>query len=378
MPPSDPLRLALVITELHPGGAERCLVELATRLDRQRFAPVVYSLGPRPPENRQLLVERLAAAEIPLHFLDLTNAWQFFLGASKLAAMLREQRAEMVHSFLFHANVVAARAAEAADVKRLVTGIRVADPRWPRATVERWATRRANTIVCVSHSVADFCRRRGFPAQRLVVIPNGIDIARWRNAQPADLTQFGVPAGRRAFVYVGRLDKQKGLDRFFASLPFLFIELPDHDLLLVGEGDHAPLLRKLTQDLAAESNSRPRIYFAGWRANIPEIIAASDLLVLPSRWEGMPNVILEAMAAGKPVFASPAEGVLELLGAAAEQQTANFDEGIVPYKKMLSILSNPVLATELGRRNQERAIQQFSLENMVSQYERLYFSLAGW
>jgi len=378
MPPSDPLRLALVITELHPGGAERCLVELATRLDRQRFSPVVYSLGPRPPQSRQFLVERLAAAEIPTHFLDLESGWQFFRGVSKLAAMLREQRAEIVQSFLFHANVVAARAARKASVKRLATGIRVADPRWSRAVVERLATRRADAIVCVSQSVAEFCRRRGFPAKKLVVIPNGIDVARWRDAKPADLTQFGVPPGRRVFVYVGRLDKQKGLDHFFFNLPLIFDDLPRHDLLLVGEGDQESLLREMAQTITIMQGTRSRIHFAGWQSNTPEIVAASELLVLPSRWEGMPNVVLEAMAAGKPVVASRAEGVNELLGDAAAEQTGRFGKlGEYPAA-MEAILTAPSLAADLGRRNQERAIQKFSVENMVAKYEQLYFTLAGW
>src|SRR6185436_5399513 len=102
MPVADPIRLALIITELDPGGAERCLVEIATRLDRRRFLPVVYSLGPRPVADKDLLPRRLADAGIATHFLDLRRSWQFFHGVSGLAASLREQRAQIVQTFLFH------------------------------------------------------------------------------------------------------------------------------------------------------------------------------------------------------------------------------------------------------------------------------------
>jgi starch synthase (maltosyl-transferring) len=149
------------------------------------------------------------------------------------------------------------------------------------------------------------------------------------------------------------------------------------DVLLVGEGNDEPWLRELGRDCAKAYPNNPPIHFAGWQQDIPAIIAASDLLVLPSRWEGMPNVILEAMAAGKPVFASQAEGVLELLGEAGEQQTVSLDRDSDPYAKMLGILSDSTLATKLGHRNQERAIQQFSIENMVAKYERLFFMLTG-
>ena len=77
------------------------------------------------------------------------------------------------------------------------------------------------------------------------------------------------------------------------------------------------------------------------------------------------------------VFASQAEGVLELLGEAADQQTARLDRDSNPYEKLLEILGNSQLAAVLGHRNQERAIQQFSVENMIAQYELLYFTLVG-
>jgi len=163
---SSPRRLAFVITELEPGGAERCLVELATRLDRSRFSPVVYSLGPAPAEGKQTLVARLSAAQIPTRFLGFCRMRAYFAAVRRLAELLREQQAEIVQTFLFHANVVGAQAAKAAGVPHVVTGIRVADPRWWRTAVERMATASADRFVCVSQNVADFCRRRGFAAER--------------------------------------------------------------------------------------------------------------------------------------------------------------------------------------------------------------------
>src|SRR5262245_39902128 len=101
-----PIRLALVITELAPGGAERCLVELATRIDRARFSPVVYSLGPCPPPEQLLLVNYLAEHNVPIHFLDLTQPWHFWQGCRRLARLLRQQNAQIMQTFLFHANVL--------------------------------------------------------------------------------------------------------------------------------------------------------------------------------------------------------------------------------------------------------------------------------
>src|SRR5439155_4746020 len=116
--------------------------------------------------------------------------------------------------------------------------------------------------------------------------------ARWRDVPPRSLSELGVPYGRRVMLFVGRLDRQKGLDLFFQELPAIFRELPDHDLLLIGNGPQAAALQHCARRLRVQD----RVHFGGWRNDVPSIMAAADLLVLPSRWEGMPNVVLEAMA----------------------------------------------------------------------------------
>src|SRR5262245_30135900 len=97
-----PHRLAFVITELDVGGAERCLTNLATQLDPRRFAPVVYALAPRPTGKQLLLVEQLASASIPVHFLDgrsIRNAWTV---QRRLRDLLAQQQPDLVQTFLFH------------------------------------------------------------------------------------------------------------------------------------------------------------------------------------------------------------------------------------------------------------------------------------
>jgi glycosyltransferase involved in cell wall biosynthesis len=116
------------------------------------------------------------------------------------------------------------------------------------------------------------------------------------------------------------------------------------------------------------------VHFAGWQPNVAELMAAADIVVLPSRWEGMPNVVLEAMAAGKPIVATQAEGTVELLGLGALDQTVAIDDSHGMRTRIASIVSDAKLAADLGRKNQERA-KLFSIENAVERYQRLYRSL---
>jgi glycosyltransferase involved in cell wall biosynthesis len=367
-----PIRLALVITELAPGGAERCLVQLATRLDRSRFCPIVYSLAPEPSPGRRELVDCIRAAGIEAIFLGHNSPRRVLTAVRQLAAGFRQRPPDVVQTFLFHANVVGALATRRAGISSFVLGERVADPRRWRAWLERWAGRDAARVVCVSQSVADHCRRFGYPAERLEVIPNGIDVAAFAEAEPLNLCELGLPSGRCGIVYIGRLHQQKGLQSLLAAAPNFLRTLPNHDLILVGDGPE----RRSLEQLAGESGFGKRIHFVGWRTNIPSLLAASDLLVLSSQWEGMPNVILEAMAAGKAVIATRAEGVVELLGEQAEPQTVALRDGAGFATRIAELAADESTRERLGRMNQARAASTFSLAAMVQRYARLYETLA--
>jgi starch synthase (maltosyl-transferring) len=126
---------------------------------------------------------------------------------------------------------------------------------------------------------------------------------------------------------------------------------------------------------AAALKIHQRVHFVGYRANVPEILSASDALVLPSRWEGMPNVVLEAMAAGKPVVATDVEGVSEALGPATAQQVVRPGHAEAFAAKLNLILGDAALADALGRENQQRVRASLSIDAMVDAYQRLYASL---
>lgn len=170
---------------------------------------------------------------------------------------------------------------------------------------------------------------------------------------------------------MGRLTPQKGLLWLIETAPRWLDKLPDCDLLLVGKGPQRNRLERLSARLGISD----RVHFAGWQANVPEILAASRLLVLPSRWEGMPNVILQAMATGLPVLATNVEGVAELLGEWAEKQTVTFGNSQLLVEKLFAIMSAPGLATQLANGNRIRAANDFTLARMVAAYETLWESL---
>jgi glycosyltransferase involved in cell wall biosynthesis len=148
-------------------------------------------------------------------------------------------------------------------------------------------------------------------------------------------------------------------------------QCPDCDLILAGDGPQREVLEKTADDRGLAD----RVHFLGFRTDVPRILARSEMLVLPSRWEGMPNVVLEAMAAGLPVVATAVEGVLELLGDEAEQQAVAPDDLEAFAANITRLLSDRDLAGRLGQENCSRVTTHFQINQMVDRYETLWDEL---
>jgi len=368
-----PAKLALVITSLEVGGAETCLTNLALRVDRARFTPHVYSLAAAPKNTR--LIDQLAAAEVPVTYLGASAAWQLPPTVSRLRARLAVDAIEIVQSFLFHANVVCGLATARRPQIPLVLGFRVAEHKRLRLLLEIWTGRRAAAAVCVSDSVREFYEAQGFRHRKLnlLTIPNGIDTGAYSAQSTTDaeaaLNSLGVPSGRRVFTFVGRLEHQKGVDWLLRMAADLLGGFPSHDLLLVGDGRERAGYQRLAASLAPDV--RCRIHFVGRCGDVPGILTASDLLLLPSRWEGMPNVVLEAMAAGIPVVAADTHGVRELLGPGSGAQVVTWGDDTAFIAAAQRLAAKDVSAA-VGAANRARVASAFSLSSAVSRYEQLW------
>ena len=300
------VRVAFCITELDPGGAERALYEIVTRLDPEAWEVRVYCLGPETELSR-----RLQSRGIETVCLGARRSTDFGV-LFRLAKLLREFQPRVLQTFLFHANIVGRLAGWWARVRVVLSGLRVAEraQRWHLWL--DWGTNRLVTRnVCVSDGVRQFAMiEGGLSDQKLCVIPNGVDAERFANATPVELSQFGIPAGAWTLVAVGRLTHQKGHDDLLQAVAPLLGDTPRMHVLIVGEGPERDALTGLISRLGISG----QVHLAGWQADIPGILRSCQAFVLPSRWEGMPNALLEALAAGLPCVATDVEGVRELLG----------------------------------------------------------------
>lgn len=383
---AEKTQVALCITELDCGGAEKIFCELARSLDPDRFETVVYCLRPRNYHQKANFIPFLEKNRIPVIFLDMSGPFSVWRGIGRLKRLLREQRAEIFQSFMFHANFFGRIAARGARVPVICSGLRVSEKeRSSHLRLDHLTARWVDAWVCVSRSVADFSEKRGkLPKNRLHVIPNAVtaDETATKSFLQGDLTPFpplwGSFSGKKAVV-VGRLTYQKGLDWLLKTAPSWLEGESSADgaswgLWIIGQGDREADLRCQAEALPASTAAR--IHFAGWRPDVSAILAEADLLLLPSRWEGMPNALMEAAAASLPVLASATDGVREILGDDLSlAQTVPFGATDEWLEKIRPLLNDDALRRRLGEENRRRVLSEFSVAAMVKRYEELWTRL---
>ncbi len=364
MKPLERARVLYVINDLARAGAETQLVELVRKLDRAAFEPRIVMV-----KSRNDFAEDLAAAEVPVEALGRRGWWDVGV-VERLAEEVRRFRPHIVHSWLFLANVVSALAARRGREGHLVMSQRcsyeaTAGLLWRR--VARWSHRRADCVIVNSRAALAEEAAAGHPRARLVCIANGVGPV---EASAPNRSDLGLPAGPLV-VCVGQLERIKGHHVLVEAWPAITAGVPGAQLVLVGSGPERGALEVLVRRRGVSGS----VTFAGFRAKAASLIAAADVFVQPSLTEGMPNAVLEAMSASRPVVASSVGGIPELI--------ADGESGILvppadPHALAAAVarlLTDRTLAVRLATTARHRARHHFSLDRVVSETEALYRAL---
>lgn len=368
-PFTHPIPIAFGITELDPGGAERALVQIVTRLNREQWQPHVICLT-----GEGELVQVLRDRNVPVVCLY-GRRWRPFKLVSQFAKSLREIGPAVLQTFLFHANIAGRWAAKKAGVPVVLSGIRVAERRSRlRLMLDRRSEHLVDAHICVSQGVADFSINVGkLSPEKIRVIPNGVDYERFANAAPADLSEFGIAPDHKTILCVGRLDPQKGVRSVLRAFDSLSEESESTHLLFVGDGP----LRAKTESAVRRMDQTNRVHFAGRRCDVPELMQAADCLVLASKWEGMPNVVLEAMAAGLPVVTTPVEGIDELLQDGVTGRVLNDDDPAGLVAGIRNTLEDRMRSAAWAQAAQNIAKKEFRWDRVASEYEAVFRQVIG-
>ncbi len=212
--------------------------------------------------------------------------------------------------------------------------------------------------------------QQGFPAERLTLIPNGVDTQVFypRIADETLRERWGIPSRVPLIGLVGRLSRQKGHTNLFAALPKVWEVFPEAHLVLVGEGELEASLR--TQ--AAQLDSQGRIHFVGQQVQMPQVLATLDLFVLPSLYEGLPFALLEAMAMERAIVATAVDGTVDLLTHQQEGLLIPPGEVAPLATAMIHLLGDENLRQQLGQAARRKVVNYFEQKDMIAQTFSLY------
>jgi glycosyltransferase involved in cell wall biosynthesis len=225
--------------------------------------------------------------------------------------------------------------------------------------IEKGLSGHTHALVAVSPSEArTFASSGVVDAERVRVVPNGIDPEPWIRARPIARADIGLRDDKPLAAVVGLLNVAKGQDLALEALQ----DVPDLQLVIVGHGDMESELRAL----ATRSRLDERVRFLGFRTDVPAILAATDFVIVPSRWEGLPYVALEAMAAAKPVVATPVDGARDVI----EQGqtgilTRSIDSSSIAGALRAMLQTTPEERAGMGRIGRARVERSYTARAMV-------------
>ncbi|MBI2298881.1 MAG: glycosyltransferase, partial [Armatimonadetes bacterium] len=295
--------VAQVVNSLGWGGLERVVLDLCRGLDRARYRPVVVSLSPDVPRRPEFTAAGVPVFVEPQHGLDPRLPF-------RLAALFCRERVGLVHAHNFGRYFYAGPAARLARLPSLYTEHSNTLPSERALWLAQPAlSRRADRVVCISGAGRGWLvARQGLAPERIEVVPNGIDVAYYASGERAAArAELGLNDGMVAIGTAGRMVPVKDHALLLRAFTRLREGMPSARLVLAGDGP----LREATEALARELGIASDTQFLGLRQDVPNVLAALDVFCLPSRSEGLPLAILEAMAAGLPVVATAVGGVVE-------------------------------------------------------------------
>jgi len=363
------LNVLQVIPTLDRSGAEKQMVLLAAGLPRDRFRVEVAALTRLGP-----LEADLRGAGIPVTLIG-KRLKVDPVALNRLTGLMRERRFDVVQTWIFAANVYGRIAAHRARVPVILTAEMAVDL-WKgrgQLRIDRSLSRWTDRIVGNSNAVVDFYANAGIPRERLTCIPSGIGDEEPPPVDPATIRRsFQLDPGCPLVLFVGRLAPQKGVKDLIAAFDLLQHIRPDYRLLIAGDGP----LRADLDDLASAFRLNPMVRFLGHRDDVPSLLAAADLLVLPSYYEGLPNVVLEAMRFRKPVVATSAPGTTEVVADGQTGILVPMHQPTALAQAIRVVLDDREMSARYGEAGRARAEAEFRATTMVERFASLYEELA--
>lgn len=372
---SSPLRVALLLGGLPVGGAEVNVVALLPRLVAHGVTPIVVTLSR---DSDSFLADRIARHGCQR--VDLAARRLFDMSAiRRLRAFLQSERIAVLHAEDLYSVIVGALAVRGTGTRFVLTRHVLGHDRRPRreavkAFLGYLGARRADAVIAVSQAVrTTFASQAHLRTSRIAVIHNGLELSPFDAV--ADRTtardRLGWSETRPTVSIIGVMRQCKGHDTLLAAVPAIRDACPDVAVKIVGGGETPAELRA---QIAALDGT---VELVGERSDIPDVLAATDIVVQASRSEGLPTVMMEAGAAGVPVVATDVGGTRDVVEDGTTGLLIPREDPQALAAAVVQLLENPERRRSMGANAHESIRDRFSLDLQAQRTADLYRELAA-
>ncbi len=375
----ETFRVVHLITTLNIGGAEMMLYHLLERMDPAQYENIVISLVPPGP-----IGEMISELGIPVDTINMQHGRPSLRALSHLTRRLIQFRPDLLQTWLYHADLLGLLSGRMAKVPAILWNVRSSNMDMSQYRLMSkmavqacsFLSRFPQGVVINSQAGLDFHESIGYRPRRWELIPNGVDIMRFKpdpDARQTLRTEWGVENDEIIVGYVARYDPMKDHAGFLRSAKYIVEQVSNVVFVLCGSEVNRDnsALRNLINELDLHS----RVRLIGPRMDIERVQAAFDIAVSASLFgEGFPNVIAEAMACGIPVVATDVGDSKIIVGKAGVVVPAS-DPDTLAEACLQLLLGGRAKLEEIGELARRRAASHFSLKDTVASYERLYQNL---
>ena len=375
------MRILLLNTQMEPAGAQKALMILAQGLQRRGHHVVVvtmYDSGNYLPYFKEIYGIDIINLRMRSHVGFGRKVFHYLKGLRSIYKIMREEKIDVLQAFSAYSNIIGPLVALVARVPVRATSQRVTlrNTSSRQIIYDRVLTNSfiVQQMTAVSEGTRQFCiREEGIRPEKVTTIYNGIDPASYDHPlSDEQIIEFkrslGLDADSFVIITVARLRIQKGHSILLRAIPQILSAFPEAHFLFAGEGRHRPQLEQEIQMAGLEHH----VHLLGIRYDIPQLLAISDLFVLPSLWEGLPNALLEAAAAGVPAIASRVDGCSELIVDGVTGILVPPGEPEPLAKAVISLLADPQKTAVWGSAAKRHVSAKFSIESNIDSYIYLY------
>jgi glycosyltransferase involved in cell wall biosynthesis len=353
-------------------GSENHLLALLPRLRDHGYQSTMLVLADRN-DRPGTFVERMQAVGIPTKVTAMLGDLDPLLFA-RLVRFIWQGRYHLVHTHLLHAGLYGRLAGRIAGT-RVISTYHNDNPfhlTQGLKQINRVTTSMCCQVICISKAVQGFVHKQiGVPLNRLNVIYYGLEPVLFRSSMPRLRSDLGIGPTDPVVGIVARLIEQKGHIYLLQAMRFLLDDIPSVHLLIVGEGELRPYLESLTAQLRIKEH----VHYLGFRTEASNLMHEFDVFVLPSLFEGFGLVLLEAMAAAKPIVATQVSAIPEIVADGETGLLVPPRDPMALAQALRQLIMNPGLACDLGHCGRRRLEQRFTVRKMVEDTVKVYQSV---